>query len=234
MSNITITTCDQGSVVMKDAEYRQDTLLFSAADTWAEGTILARQLLNNTIACVITGTGVWTVSGSTAAGRTLQAGNYVATAGTLTSGVGTWTCAAPDGQSSTCTTTAASDDLVFEELGLTIVVVDPGSETNFATGDIVTATVAAQTGTPLVCYDVDGTNGAQVPVGVLCYEMVQTAGGSYAGDYLMKGVVNATRLIIDADGTGANVTDAVIDMLARTGITALAVQQTATLDNGAT
>jgi len=234
MSNITITTNDYGSLVLKNAEYRQDTLLFSAADAWVEGTILARKLINDTIACVITGTGVWTVSGSTAAGRTLQTGAYVATAGTLSSGVGTWTCAAPDGQRATCTTSAASDDLIFEELGLTIVVVDPGSETNFVTGDIVTATVAAQTGTPLVPYAVAGTNGAQVPRAVLCYPITVTSGGSVAADALVKGVVRKDRLIIDADGTGANVTDAVMDLLASTGITVLLNTDVSVLDNGAT
>ena len=42
MSNITITNNDLGSVVYKDGEFRDDLLTFAGADTFAEGTILAR------------------------------------------------------------------------------------------------------------------------------------------------------------------------------------------------
>lgn len=232
---MTVTTCDQSpSCILKNPEYREDTLLFGGADTWAQNTLLARKLINDTIPAVITGTGVWTVAGEANAGRTLQAGAYVATAGTLSAGVGTWTMVAPDGQHETFTSTAASDDLEFPNLGITITVTDPGSETNFVTSDKVTATPAAQSGTPLVCYDIDGTNGAQVPVAILPYESVQTGGGSVACSALTAGVVRKDKLVIDADGDDTNVSKAVIDLLAaNSGITVIYNTDTSVLDNGA-
>ena len=110
---------------------------------------------------------------------------------------------------------------------------DTGCGAAFETGDVITATVAAQSGLPLVPYATDGTNGAQSPRAVLAYEVVVTAGGSVAADALVKGIVDSTRLIIDADGDGTNVDSNVLDLLAQTGITALPVTQTSTLDNGA-
>lgn len=68
----------------------------------------------------------------------LEFGDYVITAGTLTAGVGTWTCVAPSGASEVETTTAADDDLLFPTLGLTITVT-AGSEV-WDTGDIITVT----------------------------------------------------------------------------------------------
>lgn len=234
MGNITITTCDQSpSCILKNPEYREDTLYFSGADTWVINTILARKLVNDTIAAVITGTGVWTVAGATAAGRTLQVGDYVATAGTLSSGVGTWTMVAPDGQHEQFTSTAADDDLEFPNLGITITVTDPGAETDFVTGDVVTATVAAQSGTPLVLYDVDGTNGAQVPVAILPYEVVQTGSASVACSALIGGVVRQDKLVIDADGDATNVSDHVMDLLANAGFTVQLNTDVSVLDNGA-
>jgi hypothetical protein len=43
MSNITITNIDQGSVILQDAEFRDEILAFLAAGTLLEGTLLARK-----------------------------------------------------------------------------------------------------------------------------------------------------------------------------------------------
>lgn len=42
MANLTITNVDLGSVIFKDAEFRDDLLTFAGAATVVEGTILAR------------------------------------------------------------------------------------------------------------------------------------------------------------------------------------------------
>jgi hypothetical protein len=235
MANPTITTCHSApSCIIKDALYRQETLLFSAADTWAQNTILARKLVSDTITAAITGTGVWTLAAAADAYRTLQVGAYVITAGTLSSGIGAWTAVAPDGQHETFTSTAADDDLEFPNLGFTITVTAPGGgATNFATADVVTMTTAAQTGTPLVLFDIDGVNGAQVPVAILPYEVIATAGGSVAADALFAGVVIKEKLIIDADGSSTNVSDHVMDQLAQAGFTVQNVTNVSILDNGA-
>jgi len=75
---------------------------------------------------------------ATAALSVLQYGAYTVTAGTLSSGIGTWTCVAPDGTSEQDTTSAADDDLVFTALGLTLVVTAGSVE--FVTGDVIVAT----------------------------------------------------------------------------------------------
>lgn len=41
MSNITITNNDLGSVILKDAQFRDGAITFAGADTFVEGTILA-------------------------------------------------------------------------------------------------------------------------------------------------------------------------------------------------
>ena len=234
MSNITITTCDQSpSCILENPKYREDTLLFSGADTWAQNTILARKLISDTIAIAYTraGSSDYTAVGSTNASKTLQAGDYVVTAGTLTTGVGQWTAVAPDGDTETFTSTAADDALVFGRLGLTLTVTAVANE--FETGDVITATASAESGTPLVLYDVDGTNGAQVPVAILPYEVVQTGGGSVAASALISGVVRQDKLVIDADGDATNVDDHVMDLLANAGITVQLNTDISVLDNGA-
>ena len=42
MANISITNNDLGSVELADGEFRDDTVVFAGADTFYEGTILAR------------------------------------------------------------------------------------------------------------------------------------------------------------------------------------------------
>jgi hypothetical protein len=231
MANMTITNNDLGQIELDGGKFRRDTLLFAAADTWAAGTILARKLVSDTITAEITGTGVWDLVAAANAYRTLQVGPYVITAGTLSSGVGPWTAVAPDGQHETFTSSAADDDLEFPNLGFTITVTTPGGgATDFATSDVITMTTTAQTGSPLVPYDVDGTNGAQVPVAVLTYEQAATGGGSVSADALVAGEVNKTRLVIDADGDASNVDDAVLDLLKASGIVATDVKQLSALD----
>lgn len=233
MANITITTIDNGSVDMGNSKFRDETLLFAAADTLAAGTILARQLLSNTIAIEYTRAddSDYTVVASPLAGATLQVGDYVVTAGTLTSGVGQWTAVAPNGASETFTSAAASNDLVFDELGLKLDVTAVAAV--FDTGDIITATVAAQTGTPLVPYSPTGGNGAQNPVAVLTYPITVAAGGSVAARVLFAGEVKKNRLIIDADGDGDNITKPILDQLCGQGIIAVDVENLDVLDNGA-
>jgi hypothetical protein len=233
MATITITTCDNGTIELEGGKFRDETLLFGAADTWLAGTILSRLLVSNTIAVTYTraSDSNYTAAASAVAGRTLQVGAYTVTAGTLTTGVGTWTAVAPNGDTDTCTTAAASGDLTFPELGLFLDVTAVSSV--FDTGDVITATVAAQSGTPLVPFSATGVNGAQNPVAILTYPITVTAGGSVSARVLVAGEVNRTRLVIDADGNGANITKAILDALCGQGIVATSVEQLSTLDNGA-
>ncbi len=64
-----------------------------------------------------------------------------------------------------------------------------------------------------------GVGGLGVPVALLTYDVSATAGGvDIPIRALVSGVVNKNRLIIAADGTGANITPAHLDLLRDMGI----------------
>lgn len=78
----------------------------------------------------------YTATAAVDSGKHLEDGEYVATAGELTAGVGTWTCVAPSGAEDQCTTEAADDDLAFSTLGITFTVT--AGEKPWDTGDVLT------------------------------------------------------------------------------------------------
>ena len=80
-------------------------------------------------------------------------------------------------------------------------------------------------------YDPGGSLGLEIARGVLTYEATAAAGGDVPVSVLVRGTVNQTRLIIDADGDDSNVDEAVIDDLNDHGILAKPVLQIAQLDN---
>jgi hypothetical protein len=231
MSNLVITNIDLGDIEIGESVKQDETLRFAAADTFAPGTLLARKVVSGTITVTPDGgnTGTRELSATAHAGKTLQVGTYTLTAGTLSSGLGPWTLVAPDGQSEVFTTTggAADDDLVFSELGLTVVVAATG--TNFVTGD--SADVVTTAGNELVPFLPTGTNGEQEPMAVMQYEVTRASGGVLAIRPIVAGRVNKNRLLIDADGDGDNITPAILDKLRANGVIAEDVRQLSGVDN---
>jgi hypothetical protein len=75
------------------------------------------------------------------------------------------------------------------------------------------------------------TNGNGVAKAVLTYPITRTGAGDTKARVLIAGKVNKNRLIIDADGTDANIDGAVIDGLRDYGIDPVDVQQLGALDN---
>jgi hypothetical protein len=228
---MTITTNDTGDFVLESRLLNNRNIYKAAAGTLAAATLLARLLVSNTMTVDITraGSSTSTATAAATAGKTAQVGAYVITAGTLSSGVGTWTLVAPDGTVEVFTSTASDDDLVFPTLTLTVTELETPAE--WETGDIITVTTTAATGTPLVVYSPTGVNGAQVPIGVLRHALVYAAGGTKQGAVLEQGIVNSTRLVIDEDGDATNITLAILDQLRDAGIGSSAVTQNAVLDN---
>lgn len=225
---MTITTNDLGHVALGDNVYQTMTLQFPQADTYVEGTILARKDVSDTIAVAYTraGSSTYTVAASVQDRKTLKAGAYVATAGTMSSGAGRWTLADPDGNVEYCTTLTAAEHLIFPVSGLKLTVTETPS-TDWDTGDVITSTVSADG--DVVIYDPDGTGGAQTPVGVLPYEATVTGAEDVAGSMIIGGKVNKNRLVIDDTTT---VTDVHVNLLKQTGIYALDQDDISTLDNG--
>jgi hypothetical protein len=76
-----------------------------------------------------------------------------------------------------------------------------------------------------------GSLGLEIARGVLTYDAVATGAGDVPVSVLVRGTVNQDRLIIDADGDGSNVDEAVTDDLLDHGILAKPVLQIAQLDN---
>lgn len=230
MPDTTITTNDVGHVAIGEVVKKHVTIQFPQLDTYAEGTIMARKDHSDTIAVAYTraGTSTYTVVATGHTSRSLHLGGYVVTAGTLSSGVGTWTAVDPiTGETETFTSTADTDHLLFPNLGLTLTVT-AGGGTTWDTGDVITCTVAADG--DYVIFDPDGKGGAQTARAVLPYAITVAAQSDVAGSVITGGRVNKNRLVID-DGT--TVDDTHVLMLQECGIWAEDQDDLSMLDNGA-
>lgn len=74
------------------------------------------------------------------------------------------------------------------------------------------------------------TNGNGTPKAVLSYAVTAAGPGDVKSRVIVKGRVIRERLIIDADGTGENIDEVVLDQLRNYGIVASKVEQLANLD----
>ncbi len=232
MADGIITNVDTGSVLLGgNGVWHSETLLFAATDIFVEGTIFARKLVSDTIAVTPNGgnTGDHTITAAAQAGRTLKIGTYTLIAGTLSTGFGPWTLTDPDGIAEVYTTSAATEDMTFPNLGIDVTVTAVGVD--FVTGDDADIVPAAQAGTPLVPFSPTGTGGEQNPLCVITTEYTRTGAGSLAVEALMDGKVDSNRLIIDEDGDGSNITEEILDQLRSAGIVTKPVTQLGAQDN---
>lgn len=218
------TNIDIGTSLIEGRVFEDVTVTFAGADTFVDGTIMARKSsAADTYTGVITGTGTRVAVLSAPQGR-MRAGTYTLVAGTLASGVGRWTMTAPDGKTEVYTALAATENLSFPSLGVLVDINDSG--TNYVTADSVVFTVVA--GGKMVPFAVAGANGAQYPAGVLTYDLTKSGSGDLAARVLVEGIVRKERLVIDA---GTAVTSVHLDALRATGITAESCAQLGRYDN---
>jgi hypothetical protein len=224
---MTATSNDVGKIALGDNTYQNVTLQSPGSDTYAAGTIMARKDVSDTITVAYNGgrSSTFTAVATCQERKTLKVGNYVCTAGTLSSGVGRWSCADPDGNIDVFDVLVNTDDLYFAEFGLKVAISDPGAGTAFQTSDTITCTVAADG--DVVIYDPDGTGGAQTPTSILQYEQA-VAGSDLAANVITGGKVNKNRLIIDDTTT---VTDVHVQMLKAVGIFAIDQDNLSFVDN---
>lgn len=131
MSNLTTTNVDLGNVILSDAEFRDELIMFDGAGSLAEGTIL---------------------------GRLTAGGN-------------------------------------------------------------------------LAPFDPAGTDGEEVPVAVITYDVEATGAGNVAARVMIAGKVRQERLIIDEDGDDSNIDNVILDQLRNVGITPVSVRELNILDN---
>lgn len=227
------TNIDRGSVQLRDCQFRDETLTFAAADTFVKGTILARRLVALAVVAAPDGgnTGNGTVTAATVVDGPVVplVGAYVLRCTAAVTHGGTFRLEDPNGAivaTGLAMTAGAGAATVIEVAGLRFTVTD--GSTDFAVGDLFTLTVAAD-GT-LVPYNPAGAGGEQRPVAVLPYAATRASGGTLPARVIVSGVVNKRRLVIDVDGDGDNITNAILDQLRAAGIVALDVSQLADLD----
>lgn len=229
---ITITNNDNGGVELGNGKFRRELLTFAAADTFVEGTILARKTaLSVSAGTVQGGTGTGTISAVAFVNGpdVPMAGVWqlICTAAATNGGV--FKLVDPNGATVATNLQMSGTDnaaTVFEVAGLTFTLTDA---TAFIVGNYFDITVVGSV--KLVPYNPAGVGGAQFPMAVLTYEATRSSGGDLAVDVLVAGEVNKNRLIIDVDGTGANITNVILDQLCSAGIVATACPQTSVLDN---
>lgn len=102
-----------------------------------------------------------------------------------------------------------------------------------AGGTVLAGTILARhaiTGN-LVPYAVGGTNETNIPKAVLTYDVTAPAAGDVAIRAMVSGQVRRPRLVIDVDGDGSNITNAILDQLRDYGIVPVDTQELNILDN---
>ena len=234
MSNLTITDISNKATFIDCGEFEDGLLTFAGAGTVLEGTILARKAVADAVvAAAGTNTGDGTVTLATvAAGQVVPiVGAYVLTCTTAVANGGIFNLVDPNGAivaTGLEMTAGAGAATVFEVAGLQFTVTD--GATDFIVGDSFTLTVATGSN-KYVPFAIAGAGGAQIPKAVLTYDVTATGAGDVAIRAGIEGYVRIDKLIIDADGTGANITDAILDQLRDYGITPRTVSELNDFDN---
>lgn len=230
MSNLTITENDLGTVILKDAVHDDVILAFPGADTYVEGTILARKAVADAVtASAFTGTGDGTVTLATVVpGQVVPiVGVYVLNCIVALTNGGTFELVDPNGAQvagGLTLTVGAGAATVLEAGGLQFSITDGAAD--FVVGDTATLTVAADG--DVVIFAEAGAGGAQIPTMVLTYEVSATGAEDQAQRAMVSGEVRREKLIIDAGGT---VTDRIADGLRDFGIVARSVDELNIYDN---
>lgn len=234
MANLTITNNDLGGVDITDAEFRDELLTFGGAGTVLAGTILARKQVADAITVTAdagnTGDGTCTAATVVTGPIVPLVGDYNLECITATANGGTFKLEDPNGMlidNNLVMTAGAGAATVFEVGGMTFTLTDGAAD--FIVGDKFALTVAANN--KMVVFATDGAGGAQFPVQVITYAVTATGAGDVAIRGMVSGKVRKEKLIIDADGDGSNITNAILDQLRDYSIIPLDVFELGRLDN---
>lgn len=235
MANITITPNDLNSPILEGAEFRDDSLYFSGADTYVAGTILARKAVADAIVVAAdagnTGDGTVTAAAVVAGPIVPLVGAYVLTCTAATTNGGTFKLEDPNGAliaQNLVITAGAGVATAFTVGGMTFTITD--GTTDFVAGDIWTLTVAAD-GRLVAFVKGTGIGGAQIPSAILTYAVTATTAGAIPIRAAVEGYYRKEKLVIDADGDDTNVDAAVIDQLRVYGLTPINVDELNIADN---
>jgi hypothetical protein len=231
MANLTITNNDLGGVVIADALFNDNILKFPGADTYVEGTLLARKQVVDAITATAdvgnTGDGTFTAASVIAGDIIPLVGDYNLECVAAVANGGVFKLEDPNGAilaNDLTMTVGALAATIFYVAGMTFTITD--GATDFIVGDKAALTVAVDG--DVVIFDEDGIGGAQIPSQVLTYEVTTTGAADVAARTLVGGRVRREKLVIDAGGT---VTDRMVDSLQDYGIVAQSVTELNILDN---
>ena len=234
MANSTITNVDVGSVILLNAQFRDELLTFTGAGTVIEGTLLARQAVAIAITEEAdggnTGDGTITLATVIAGSVVPLVGTYVLTVTTAVTNGGILQLVDPNGAvvaSDLIMTAGAGAATVFEAAGLQFTMTDAAAD--FIVGDFFTMIVAADG--KMVPFAIAGAGGAQVPKAILTFDVTATGAGDEAIRAGVSGSYRNERLVIDADGDDSNMTDAIRDQLRDFSLVPIDVQELSILDN---
>lgn len=231
MADPVITNNDLGTVILKDAVHDDVILKFPGADTYVEGTIMARQQVAAAITAVDdvgnTGDGTVTAAAVIAGDVIPLVGAYNVECIVAIADGGIFKLEDPNGNiiaNNLTLRVGAGLATIFSVGGMTFTITD--GATNFIVGDKAALTVAVDG--DVVIFAVDGVGGAQIPSMVMTYETVATGAEDQAQRAMVSGQVRREKLVIDAGGT---VTDSIVDQLRDFGIVALGVDELNIQDN---
>lgn len=231
MANLTVTNNDLGTVIIADALFDDNIIQFPGADTYVEGTIMARKQVADAIVAAAdggnTGTGTVTLASVIAGDVIPLVGAYVFENTAVVAEGGVFKLVDPNGvtvEENITLRVGAGLVTVITAGGMTFTVTEGG--TDFDLADFFTLTVAVDG--DVVIFAEDGVGGAQIPSMVLTYEVVATGAADIASRLMVSGRVRREKLVIDAGGT---VTDRIVDALRDFGIVAQPVDELNILDN---
>jgi len=228
MANPVITSIDNGSVVVDRGPMRDETLAFPGADTYVEGTLLARREVSSTVTVTPdggnTGDGTVTAAAPVAGDLVPLVGNYNLECIEAVTNGGIFKLEDPNGALVTGYIDSLLNSGVVEAGGLTFTITDGAAD--FVAGDKFTLAVAADG--DIVVYSATGVGGAQKPIGVLTYEVVATGAQDVPFRMMQSGVVAKNRLVIDG---GGSITTSILDQLRKVGIVAKDFADLSVADN---
>lgn len=234
MADPITTNNDLGSVILIGGQFRDEILAFPGADTYLEGTILARRLVATAIVATA---GVGDTGNGTCTAAAVVAGDVVPFVGdynlecveTIANG-GRWKLEDPGGNlisDALIMTAGAGTATAFTLAGMTFTLTD--GSTDFVAGDSFALTVAADG--DMVVFSTTGIGGAQIPKAVLTYEETQTGAADVAARVMVDGTVRKERLVIDGSAAGVGITDEIIEQLRDFSIISGDVDELNILDN---
>lgn len=230
---VSVTNNDLSSVVFGNPKFRDELLKFAGADTFVEGTLLARQNVATAITDTpdVGNTGDGTLVATVVGVDELPVpGDYNFECTFAVTNGGVFKLEDPNGNIvADNLTLRVGDGLVttFNEAGIQIAVTE--GTTDFVAGDKFALAVVADG--DLVPFAIGGAAGAGIPLAVLTYDVTRTGAGDEPIRAMVGGEVRKEKLIIDADGDGSNITDAILDQMRDFSIVSTDVQELNIQDN---